>query len=68
MSSDASRQLLQGRNGAGLGGGLGSGNGVNGGIRPFGEVAQHRQPRAPTITRKSFERKVPLRHLLNTGQ
>jgi hypothetical protein len=52
------RQLLQGNVG-GRGGTPGSTPG-----RAFSAVANHKQPTAPRITRKSFDRAMPGKHLL----
>jgi hypothetical protein len=54
----AGRQLLQGNVG-GRGGTPGSTPG-----RAFSAVANHKQPTAPRITRKSFDRAMPGKHLL----
>jgi hypothetical protein len=56
----AGRQLLQGNVG-GRGGTPGSTPG-----RTFSTVANHKQPTAPRITRKSFDRAMPGKHLLAT--
>jgi hypothetical protein len=60
VDSSASRQLLQGNVG-GRGGTPGSTPG-----RAFSTVANHKQPTAPRITRKSFDRAMPGKHLLAT--
>jgi hypothetical protein len=66
----ATRQLLQGRGQAGIGGRAEAGGGTDN--RAFSSVAQHKTPQAPRLTRKNFDRKVPDagRHLLNldTGE